>query len=234
MNDLQGHRDTRGFTFHSLGLVLLVLLIVYGCFVPEHGIFILCLAISVLIHELGHYSAGRAFNCVIHNLSVFFVPAITYKANERGSLDPRHNTWRDTEWTIGALPLGGYTTLASGNKHAWQRLIISAAGIIANILTFGACYVFSNLNLHGFLDLFINTMMYLSIVLAVLNILPFYPLDGAGVCTAVYEIATGRQPSKTFMTAYKVIGVALFIYLFYINPEILATIIDKILPSGIS
>ena len=77
-------------------------------------------------------------------------------------------------------------------------------------------------------------MMYLSIVLAVLNILPFYPLDGADVCTAAYEIATGRQPSKTFMTAYKVIGVALFIYLFYINPEILATIIDKILPSGIS
>ncbi len=240
------NQDKNGFTFNSLGVVLLLLLVVYSLFTPNYGIIILSLAINVLLHELGHYAAGRAFKCVIRNVSIFLIPAISYKSNSYNSFAPERNTWRDTEWTLGALPLGGYTAFLDSTTHhpansdlnqfidqkpAWQRMIIDAAGIGMNLLTFVVCYIILNVLPTSPITLIINETMYLAIVLAVLNVLPFYPLDGSSICTSIYEVCTGRKPSNGFMKVYKVVGIVLMVYLFYINPNLLFNLLHNLLPS---
>ena len=240
------YQDDNGFSFNSLGVVLLVLLVVYSVLTPEHGIVIFCLAINVLLHELGHYAAGRTFKCVMCKVSIFLIPAISYKANSCSSLDPKLNTWRDTEWTLGMLPLGGYTTFLEStmpppahsdhsgfinHKPAWQRLIINAAGIVMNLLTFAVCYAIYNILPSGTMMFIVGEIMYLALILAVLNVLPFYPLDGSSICTAIYEVCSGRKPSNGFMKVFKVVGAALMVYLFFINPNVLNKLLHVLLPS---
>ena len=79
------YQDDSGFTFHAVGVILLLALIFYCVTNPSYGFFAICLAINVLLHELGHYTAGKAFGCVMREVSVFFIPAVTFKANGRSS-----------------------------------------------------------------------------------------------------------------------------------------------------
>lgn len=239
------YQDENGVSFNSLGVVLLVLLVIYSVFTPERGILVFCLAINVLLHELGHYAAGRAFKCVMRKVSLFFIPAISYKVNSYSSLDPKRNTWRDTEWTLGVLPLGGYTTFVEStlapppdsnlspfinHKPAWQQLIINAAGIGMNLLTFVVCYVILSILPIGTMA-FIIEIMYLAIVLAVFNVLPFYPLDGSSICTSIYEMCTGRKLPEGVMTVYKIVGSVFMVYLFFFNPDVVFNFLHKLLPS---
>jgi regulator of sigma E protease len=58
----------------------------------------------------------------------------------------------------------------------------------------------------------------LSILLAVMNILPIPALDGGHVMFLLYEIITGRQPHEKVMEVAQVIGmVLLFSLLLYAN-----------------
>ncbi len=81
----------------------------------------------------------------IQRVQLFFFTWYTFK--------PRPSTsgkasWRDTEYSIGWLPFGGYTSYAVSpyasigdksvyynSKRAWQRFIISIAGVLFNLLT---------------------------------------------------------------------------------------------------
>ena len=63
------------FTFNALGVVLFVALIVYCGLNPQYLLFLVCLSTNVLLHELGHYTAGRMFKCTMNEVSLFFVPA---------------------------------------------------------------------------------------------------------------------------------------------------------------
>lgn len=241
--------DLKGISINPLGLVLLLLLIVYCCFTPSYGVLAAYLAVVVLLHELGHYVAGRAFHCVMRKVSLFFIPAISYKHNSHSYYDPSRHTWRDTEWILGALPLGGYTSFVSSNvpppadprrspfinhKPAWQRMITHAGGIIANLLTFAICLLAITLIPT---DSVLTDILYraknLSIALAVLNLLPLYPLDGSAVLTSLYEIVTGNPPAEGFMKVFKVVGFGLMIYLFFINPDALNSLLLMIFPKGL-
>lgn len=100
--------------------------------------FLLAILILVPIHEFGHFYAMRRFGVKVLRFSVGFGHRIF--------------TWRDskgTEFAISAIPLGGYVkpldernedvaeedmpyTLSA--QPVWQRLIIFAAGPVANLL----------------------------------------------------------------------------------------------------
>ncbi|MFA6704058.1 MAG: site-2 protease family protein, partial [Bacteroidales bacterium] len=54
---------------------------------------------------------------------------------------------------------------------------------------------------------------FLSIILAVLNILPIPALDGGHILFTFYEIVTGRKPSDKFLMAAQVVGMVLLIAL---------------------
>ncbi len=65
---------------------------------------------------------------------------------------------------------------------------------------------------------FWNLTAFLSIILAVMNILPIPALDGGHVLFLLYEIVTGRKPSDKFLEYAQIVGmVLLFSLLLYAN-----------------
>lgn len=104
---------------------------------------LLGLSILVGIHEAGHMVAAKAFGMRVEKFSIGFPPKV----------------WGiqigETEYSIGALPLGGFVKITGmidesmdteqlksepqeyefRSKPAWQRLIVMLGGIIVNVIT---------------------------------------------------------------------------------------------------
>ena len=109
------------------------------------GQLILGLSILVILHELGHFIAARAFGIKVEKFYLFFDAwgFSLFKFNYKG-----------VEYGIGWLPLGGYVKIAGmidesmdteqmagppqpwefRSKPAWQRLIVMLGGIIVNVV----------------------------------------------------------------------------------------------------
>ena len=98
------------------------------------AIFVLLL--MILIHETGHYVAGRFLKFKINEFSIGFGKAIYSKTNKRGE-----------KFSIRIFPLGGYcafegeTDAADGknpeafnNQKPWKRMIVLFAGAFFNFL----------------------------------------------------------------------------------------------------
>jgi len=60
---------------------------------------------------------------------------------------------------------------------------------------------------------FWNITAFISVILAVMNVLPIPALDGGHVLFLLFEIITGRQPSLKFMEKAQTVGMALLIAL---------------------
>jgi len=104
------------------------------------GILVALLVLSVLIffHELGHFTAARFFGVRVDVFSIGFGKKLYSK------------TIGDTEWSLAAIPLGGYVKMKGQDdsdptkvsydedsyniKKPWQRIIILLAGPFANFL----------------------------------------------------------------------------------------------------
>lgn len=116
-------------------------------------------ALLVLIHEFGHYIFSRIFGVKVEKFYLFFNPWFTlykYKPKKKAPKPGEEDkmTWRDTEYGIGWLPLGGYCKIAGmidesmdkeqmaqpakpwefRSKPAWQRLLIMIGGVMFNFL----------------------------------------------------------------------------------------------------
>jgi regulator of sigma E protease len=67
-------------------------------------------------------------------------------------------------------------------------------------------------------EAFWNLTAFLSIILAVMNILPIPALDGGHVMFLLYEIVTGKKPGDKFLEYAQIVGmVILFSLLIYVN-----------------
>ena len=65
---------------------------------------------------------------------------------------------------------------------------------------------------------FWNMTAFLSIILAIMNILPIPALDGGHVAFLLYEIVTGRKPGDKFLEYAQIVGmIILFSLLIYAN-----------------
>ena len=106
---------------------------------------LLGLSILIVLHELGHFLAARAFGIKVEKFYLFF-DAWGFKlfSFKRG----------DTEYGMGWLPLGGYVKIAGmidesmdkeamkkpaepwefRSKPAWQRLIVMLGGVTVNFV----------------------------------------------------------------------------------------------------
>jgi regulator of sigma E protease len=109
------------------------------------GQLILGLSILVILHELGHFIAARAFGIKVEKFYLFF---------DAWGVSLFKFTYKDVEYGIGWLPLGGYVKIAGmidesmdteqmagppqpwefRSKPAWQRLIVMLGGIIVNVV----------------------------------------------------------------------------------------------------
>lgn len=107
------------------------------------GQLILGLSILVGLHELGHLLTAKMFGMRVEKFSIGFPPKIA------------GFQWGETEYSIGAIPLGGFVKIAGmvdesmdtanlaaepqpwefRSKPAWQRLIVMLGGVIVNVIT---------------------------------------------------------------------------------------------------
>ena len=128
----------------------------------------LALAILVTFHEFGHFIVARIFGIKVEKFYLFFNPwfhIASTKDKWFKKLFPKFNRteeeqkdgkllWRDTEYGIGWVPLGGYVKIAGmidesmdkeqmarpaqswefRAKPAWQRLCVMLAGVVFNFL----------------------------------------------------------------------------------------------------
>ena len=92
----------------------------------------------IVLHELGHFAVAKWVGMRVERFSLFFPPLLVRK--KRG----------ETEYAIGALPLGGYVKITGMNPHedmppevahrayykqaVWKRIAVIAAGPAVNIL----------------------------------------------------------------------------------------------------
>jgi RIP metalloprotease RseP len=114
--------------------------------------FLVVIFVLVIVHEYGHYLAARLSGVKVLRFSVGFGKPLFSKSMGRDG----------TEWTISALPLGGYVKMLderegdvdSSEAHrafnratVWRRMAIVVAGPLANFLL--AIVVFWGLLIHG-------------------------------------------------------------------------------------
>ena len=145
---------------------------------------ILAFAFLVIIHEFGHFLFARMFGVRVEKFYIFFNPwfslfryksrclkrleaeekkreeaeakGIPYQPEETedNGKKKKSHFWKETEFGIGWLPLGGYCKIAGmidesmdkeqmkrppqpwefRSKPAWQRLLIMVAGVLFNFL----------------------------------------------------------------------------------------------------
>lgn len=120
---------------------------------------IVAFAILVIIHEFGHYIFSRIFGVKVEKFYLFFNPWFTLYKYKPKKPEPKPGeeekmTWRDTEYGIGWVPLGGYCKIAGmidesmdteqmkqpakswefRSKPAWQRLLIMVGGVLFNFI----------------------------------------------------------------------------------------------------
>ncbi len=181
-------------------------------------IWLACLVIVVFIHELGHYIAGRLFKVRVTEVQVFFFPIITYTPTFDYYKTPR-DSWRRTRWILGILPFGGITRFDPYQYSVLpplKRLIISLAGIIFNLLTWFVIMMLMVTGVYG--SFFMYYLGTVSGYLALLNLIPVYPLDGGAAMLELYEMITGKSPSNEFRQKLAIIGTILIIIFFWIIP----------------
>src|SRR3954462_2217953 len=109
------------------------------------GPLVLGLSILVILHELGHFLAARAFGIKVEKFYLFF---------DAWNISLFKFTYKGVEYGIGWLPLGGYVKIAGmidesmdtdqlagppqpwefRSKPAWQRLIVMLGGVTVNII----------------------------------------------------------------------------------------------------
>jgi regulator of sigma E protease len=99
--------------------------------------FLLLVGLLITVHELGHFAAARWLDIKVLKVSIGFGPKLA--ALRRG----------DTEYTLAAVPFGGYVRLCGEEggpvapeerahafclRPSWQRLAVILAGPLANLM----------------------------------------------------------------------------------------------------
>jgi regulator of sigma E protease len=95
-------------------------------------------AALIILHEAGHFVAAKAVGMRVERFSLFFPPLLVRR--RRG----------ETEYAIGAIPLGGYVKITGMNpaeeippevahrayyrQPVWKRVVVIAAGPVVNIV----------------------------------------------------------------------------------------------------
>lgn len=108
--------------------------------------FVIAIAALIVVHELGHYLAAKLFGIRVQEFGIGFPPRLV-----------RLFKIQETEFTLNAIPLGGFALPAGENDpevpggfsaaSPWKRVFIFLAGPAMNLLAAAILYaiVFSQL-----------------------------------------------------------------------------------------
>jgi regulator of sigma E protease len=106
-------------------------------------IAILIFGALIFIHELGHYLTARMFGVSIYEFAIGMGPRILKWTSKKTGIN----------YSLRALPIGGFVSMVGEDEEAdvpgslnrkpvWQRLIITAAGSVMNLIL-GVLLMFS-------------------------------------------------------------------------------------------
>ena len=98
-------------------------------------IAILLFGVLILIHELGHFLTARLFKVKVNEFSIGMGPKLISKKSKKTG----------TAYSLRLLPIGGFVAMEGedtssddegsfSKKPVWQRIIITAAGALSNII----------------------------------------------------------------------------------------------------
>src|SRR4051812_12688521 len=95
-------------------------------------------AALIILHEFGHFSAAKAVGMRVERFALFFPPLLVKRR------------WGETEYGIGAIPLGGFVKITGMNPEeelppevlprayfkqpVWKRIVVISAGPAMNVL----------------------------------------------------------------------------------------------------
>ncbi len=123
----------------------------------------------IFVHELGHFLAARWAGIRVLAFAIGFGPAlVSYRKGlglRRGSSEreymekhPRDASISATEYRLNSLPFGGYVKMLGQDDmdatarsteadsyqscHPWKRLVVISAGVVMNLITAAALFVF--------------------------------------------------------------------------------------------
>ena len=95
--------------------------------------FVVILAVLIIIHEIGHFLASKLFSVEVEEFGIGIPPKVLTMFR-----------WRETEFTLNAIPLGGFVRPKGENDPAiegglaaapaWQRIGVYLAGPVMNLL----------------------------------------------------------------------------------------------------
>lgn len=118
-------------------------------------VFIVCLSILIMIHELGHLMTAKMFNVYCFDYSIGFGPTLFHKKRKNG----------ETYFSIRAIPFGGFVSMygeqdegaelpdgiksipperSLNNIKPWKRAIVLVAGVTLNALLSIVLLIVSN------------------------------------------------------------------------------------------
>jgi regulator of sigma E protease len=96
-------------------------------------------SLLIILHEAGHFVVAKAVGMRVERFSLFFPPLLLRRQGKG-----------ETEYAIGAVPLGGYVKISGMNPHeelppgqehrayyrqpVWKRVVVILAGPVVNIL----------------------------------------------------------------------------------------------------
>ncbi len=90
------------------------------------------LVLLVLVHELGHFAAAKAFGMYVEEFGIGFPPRLFSKK------------CRETRYSLNLVPLGGFVKLHGEldgssarsfmRQSAWKRAIVLVAGVVMNFI----------------------------------------------------------------------------------------------------
>jgi len=99
-------------------------------FISTALLIIVFFAILILGHEVGHFTASKLLKFKVEEFGFGLPPKIFGKK------------WRGTEYSINAIPFGGfvkvpaldYSTEDSSNIPAWKKAVVFSSGVVMNFL----------------------------------------------------------------------------------------------------
>jgi len=172
-------------------------------------IFLTSLIFIILIHETGHLIAAKICNCKVPVFSIGFgKPLYKKKIGE-------------TIYQVCPILFGGYCELygelkhlksshAFTNKTYSEKVFISLAGIIMNLITGGIAYTIG----YHIQNIWVFGFGYYSIWIGLTNALPIPALDGSYPWFFLLEKKLGKK--KTYLLMQKIFS-AFFKWLMIIN-----------------
>lgn len=116
------------------------------------------------------------------------------------------------EYSVSAAIAAGFNTTVKTVTNYWKelKLIFSpkteAYKSVGSFITIGSIFP-GNWNW----EIFWNLTAFLSVMLAVINILPIPALDGGHLLFTIYEMITGHKPSDKFLISAQTVGMFLLL-----------------------